>query len=91
MDTRLGKKGRDKITGFEGIITTVAEHLYGCKQIALTPPAKENVTQDICWFDEDRVEIVETNARLKDTDEQVKELLTLAYLLTCPPISETNQ
>lgn len=59
MDPRLGKKGRDKITGFTGIIYGVIEYLYGCKQLGLNPPVENNKTGDTCWFDEGRVEIID--------------------------------
>ena len=53
----LGKKGRDKITGFEGIITGRAQYLYGCDQYCLVPPAKDGAIKDSSWFDEGRIEI----------------------------------
>jgi len=54
----LGKKGRDKITGFEGIITGKAEYLFGCTQYNLVPPMREGRLPDIQWFDEGRIEIL---------------------------------
>lgn len=54
----LGKKGRDKITGFEGIITGKAIYLYGCSQYNLVPPAKDGVIGSTEWFDEGRIEII---------------------------------
>ena len=54
----LGQKGRDKISGFEGIITGRATYLYGCDQYVLAPPVdKEGKMPDSCWFDEGRIEI----------------------------------
>ena len=53
----LGKKGRDKITGFEGIITGRAQYLYGCDQYCLVPPSKEGTIKESHWFDEGRIEI----------------------------------
>jgi len=55
----LGKLGRDKITGFEGIITGHAKHLYGCDNYGLTPTVdKDGKLKDSCWFDEGRIEII---------------------------------
>jgi hypothetical protein len=55
----LGKKGKDKITGFEGIITGRAQYLYGCDQYGITPAVdKEGKTKDTQWFDEGRIEII---------------------------------
>ena len=54
----LGKKGKDKVTGFEGIITAKCYHLYGCAQYSLNPEVdKEGNTREILWFDEGRIEI----------------------------------
>ncbi|EPN30018.1 hypothetical protein A245_46208, partial [Pseudomonas syringae pv. actinidiae ICMP 19096] len=36
----LGKKARDKISGFEGVITGRAQYLTGCDQYVLSPAAK---------------------------------------------------
>jgi len=54
----LGKKGKDKITGFEGIIIGRAQYLTGCDQYALTPPVRDGKVQDSQWFDEGRIEVV---------------------------------
>jgi hypothetical protein len=58
MDLFFGKKARDKITGFEGIITGKCEFLYGCNQYGITPPAKESETKSTQWFDDGRIEII---------------------------------
>lgn len=54
---QLGQKGKDKITGFEGIITGRAQYLYGCIQYCITPKIKADVIKDSQWFDEGRIEI----------------------------------
>lgn len=54
----LGKKGRDMVTGLEGIITAKINYLYGCQQLGITPEAKDGKVNDTCWFDEGRVEII---------------------------------
>ncbi len=54
----LGKKAKDKITGFEGIITGRAQYLYGCDQYCIVPPAKDGKIEQGQWFDEGRVEVV---------------------------------
>lgn len=33
----LGARARDKITGFEGIVTATASYLTGCDNVLLTP------------------------------------------------------
>jgi len=53
----LGKKGKDKITGFEGIIIGRCAYLYGCTQYCLTPKAVKGETKDSEWFGEGRIQI----------------------------------
>lgn len=54
----LGKLGRDKVTGFEGIIVAKGIHLFGCNTYALSPKATENKVYSAQWFDEGRIEII---------------------------------
>ena len=54
----LGKLGRDKVTGFEGIITAKTRHLCGCDSYYLTPKAKDGETKESRGFDAGRIEII---------------------------------
>jgi len=54
----LGKKGKDQITGFEGIITGRCNYLYGCTQYCLVPKAINGETKNAEWFDEGRIKII---------------------------------
>lgn len=55
---KLGKMGRDKITGFEGTITGKCTYLYGCSQYCLVPKvSKDGTIGATQWFDEGRIEI----------------------------------
>ena len=59
MDKNMGKLARDKVTGFEGVITAKAQHLYGCDAYYLTPKVDGNGKRgDPGWFDEGRIEII---------------------------------
>ena len=56
----LGLRGKDKITGLEGVITSVCFDLYGCAQVALHPGlGKDGKIMDTNWFDVIRVEVNE--------------------------------
>lgn len=56
---QLGKEGKDKITGFQGIITARVEYLYGCAQYGLSPKVGEDgAVKDTSFFDEGRIAIV---------------------------------
>lgn len=64
----LGFVGKDKITGFEGIITSRCQYITGCDQYALQPPAKDGDIKDAKWFDEGRILI--TGSGINATDVQ---------------------
>lgn len=60
----LGVKGRDKVTGFEGIITGRAQYLFGCDQYVLVPRVRDDgKVEDGRWFDEGRVEVIGAGIR----------------------------
>ena len=54
----LGKKARDKVTGFEGIIIGMCVYLYGCEQYGIAPKAKGGKLEESHWFDIGRIEIL---------------------------------
>lgn len=54
----LGKKAKDKVTGFEGIIVSKITYLTGCDQYGITPPAKDGKVAGTDYFDVKRVEII---------------------------------
>jgi hypothetical protein len=54
----MGKKARDKVTGFEGIITAKVHYMYGCDQYGLTPKVLDGKIGDTNFFDEGRIEII---------------------------------
>ena len=54
----LGLKGRDRITNFEGVITTVGFDLYGCVQVVLNPGLdKDFKLRESLWFDFKRIDV----------------------------------
>jgi hypothetical protein len=55
----LGKEGRDKITGFKGIVTGMCQYLYGCTRYLLNPKvSKDGKINEPEWFDDGRIEII---------------------------------
>ena len=52
----LGSSGKDKVTGFSGVVTSVSFDLYGCICVALAPEVKDGKLGDSHWFDVQRVE-----------------------------------
>jgi len=56
---RLGMKVRDRITGFEGIITGHVVYISGCNQDLVNPRVDaDGKLRDSQWFDEQRLELV---------------------------------
>lgn len=55
----LGKKAKDKITGFEGIIVAKVSYLFGCAQYGVAPTTTtDGKVNDTHYFDEGRIEII---------------------------------
>lgn len=57
-----GDEAKSIVTGFKGMITARADHLYGCNRYMLQPKIKDNAMQDAFWHDED--ELVITKAKV---------------------------
>lgn len=72
---QLGDKVKDRVTGFEGVITGAAEYLTGCRQVLVQPPAKDGEFKEGRWIDDDRLELLRTqvitlNDRARDGGPQ---------------------
>lgn len=56
----LGLKCRDKVTNFEGVVSTVSFDLYGCVQLILVPPVgKDGKLEEGRWFDIHRLDVMD--------------------------------
>ena len=74
MRDSLGKRGRDKLTGFEGTIVSRSEWVYGCVQLALkSNELYEGKPVESQWFDEPQVEILETKSEQLSKDRLTTE------------------
>lgn len=61
---------RDKITGFQGIVTGHADYITGCDQYLVQPASKDGEWKEGRWFDESRLEIKsEARPVLVDSNE----------------------
>jgi len=55
----LGQKGKDKITGFEGILTSRVEFLTGCNRYSIQPTILNNgMPYEAIYIDESQIEIL---------------------------------
>lgn len=66
----LGKKAKDKITGFEGIIVGKISYLTGCDQYGIAPPAKDGKVENTLWFDVKRVEVTGEGVIIEDVKDE---------------------
>lgn len=74
----LGKKVRDKITGFSGTCTSYVQYITGCDQAVVQPSAdKDNKYIEGRYFDINRIEIM--------SDEPVIEVDTSQHKGACEP------
>lgn len=63
----LGRKVRDKVTGFEGIATSEHRYLTGCTQYGIQAPIDKNGNiPEIKYFDEGRLEFLEVVVQKQD-------------------------
>ena len=69
----LGKKGKDKITGFTGILTARCEFLTGCNRYCIQPQElKDGKPIDSIYFDEAQIEILSDGISEKEVQGEKK-------------------
>jgi hypothetical protein len=69
----LGKKARDKVTGFTGIISYAIEYLYGSTQYGLLPQIdKDGKVGEGQQFDEGRIEIIDDGIKPEDVQTPIR-------------------
>ena len=55
----LGYPVKDRVTGFEGTVTSVGFDLYGCVQCVVNPRVKEDGKEvEARWLDHKRLEVI---------------------------------
>ena len=56
MHRGIGRRVKDRITGFEGVVTGYCEYITGCNQALIAPPTKDDGEfVESRWFDEQRL------------------------------------
>lgn len=66
----LGQKAKDKITGFEGVLTGKASYLTGCNQYLVQPPLKDGNFVEARWLDEGRLIVVGEAFTMEDVQAE---------------------
>lgn len=65
----LGHIVKDRVTGFEGVVTSVGFDLYGCIQAIVHPGlGADGKVGDSCWFDINRLVVTSTKPVMKQPD-----------------------
>lgn len=68
---KLGSKAKDKVTGFEGIVTAEVNYLTGCAQYCLVPPiSSDGKIPDSHYFDGARLEVLQEDAVVPETVQE---------------------
>ncbi len=66
----LGSKVKDRISGFEGVATVIADYLNGCRRVGITPKCDDKGnTRDTEWFDIQQIDVLEVGAVTLDAME----------------------
>jgi hypothetical protein len=59
----LGQKVRDRVTGWEGVVSSISFDLYGCVQAVITPKvAKDGKIPEGRWFDIKRLVVLSSKS-----------------------------
>lgn len=55
----LGDFAEDRVTGFVGVVTGVADYIAGCRNLLLTPGVdEEGCVREGHWFDVERINVL---------------------------------
>ncbi len=63
-----GKKVKDSITGFSGIVTGRAEYITGCRQYLVSAKSKDGKRAECAWYDEDRLTGLDLSRQAPEVD-----------------------
>lgn len=63
---QLGDKLKDRITGYEGLVTARHQYLNGCKRYTLDRPLdKDGKVQEAQWFDEAILSFIDEGIKIE--------------------------
>ena len=58
LEPELGHRVRDRVTGFEGIITGIATYLTGCEQACIAGESHDGKAGESMWVDTPRLTVL---------------------------------
>ena len=62
----LGNKAKDKITGFEGVLTGFSTYITGCDQYLVQPELKDGAFVEPRWIDAGRLDEIGEAVKVED-------------------------
>lgn len=69
MKLKLGQEAKDKVTGFQGILTGYCHYITGCDQYLIQPKCEKNTTfPEAQWIDEGKIELIEGGRSFEKED-----------------------
>lgn len=68
-DVQLGQRVVDTISGYEGVVTTVGDHLTGCTRIGCVPTKEDKNPNSESFFYEDQLELNDVVVDVEVEDE----------------------
>ena len=69
-EIKLGQKVRDKVSGLEGIATSITEFIYGCRRVGVTPQeVKDGKPLEESVIDEPQLSVIDDGIR-EDAEER---------------------
>lgn len=70
---KLGHEAKDKVTGFQGILTGYCEYLTGCNQYHIQPKCEKATSYpNGTWIDEGKIELITEEPKLTSKDVKGK-------------------
>lgn len=66
----LGDQVRDRVTGYQGIVTGVHEYLQGCRRMTVQPPIDDQgKMREAYFFDEPQLDIQQKSVHTVDDSD----------------------
>ena len=70
---QLGQEVKDRISGLQGIVTSITTFLYGCRRVGITPrEIKDGKPMEDCVIDEPQLEIISDGIKETAIESEIK-------------------
>jgi len=86
----LGRRVADRVTGIEGVVTSVSYDLYGCVQALVVPPASADKAR-VEWYDVGRLKTLRGRRAMPLPDFTANYIVAAAKGPALKPPQERNR